>query len=117
MSDPPDPDEIRARLLELRAKLERTAAVSSEAARPVELDQARVGRLSRMDALQAQALARETEQRRLVDLRRIASALKRLDEDEYGYCVRCGEPVAPARLEVDPAVTLCLACASGSERK
>ncbi|WP_415056414.1 TraR/DksA family transcriptional regulator [Halopseudomonas sp.] len=31
--------------------------------------------------------------------------------DDYGYCDACGEPVAPGRLRIDPAVSLCIGCA------
>jgi len=78
---------------------------------PVELDQTRVGRLSRMDALQHQAMAKETERRRHQELERIETALKRLAEDNYGDCLACGEPIAPKRLSFDPSTTLCIDCA------
>jgi len=50
----------------------------------VELDQQSVGRLSRMDALQNQAMQQETERRREVEIKRIDAALHRLGEDEFG---------------------------------
>lgn len=83
--------------------------------RPVELDQTRVGRLSRMDALQSQAMAQETERRRHQELVRIDQALKRLDDDEYGDCLECGEPISPKRLAFDPSVALCIDCAGKGE--
>ena len=70
---------------------------------PVQLDQTSVGRLSRMDAMQRQAMAQETERRRHNDLRRIEAALKRIEDGEYGYCISSGEPIPRARLELDPA--------------
>ena len=79
--------------------------------RPVELDQTRVGRLSRMDALQNQAMAKETERRRHQELERIDLALKRLADGDYGHCLACGEPIAPKRLAFDPSATLCIDCA------
>ena len=90
------------------------AAAHEDERRPVELDQTRMGRLSRMDALQEQAMAIEVERRREVELARIDSALKRLDEGEYGYCVSCGEPIALKRLELDPATPVCVECAERS---
>ena len=80
---------------------------------PVELDQQAVGRLSRMDALQVQAMAAETSRRRVRELRRIEAALARMSEGEYGYCVECGDEIAARRLELDPAAPLCIGCASG----
>lgn len=106
----------RERLLKLRAELQAAAASGDESAAIVELDQAKVGRLSRMDAMQAQAMAQASVDRRDQMLRRIESALKRIDNDEYGYCRECDEPIAPKRLEFDPTVTLCIGCASKAEQ-
>jgi DnaK suppressor protein len=103
------------KLLQLRAELLAAAEAGKESAAVVELDQTKVGRLSRMDALQAQAMAQASEQRREQSLRRIDAALKRLDDDEYGDCLRCDEPINPKRLEFDPTVTLCIECASKAE--
>ena len=67
-----------------------------------------------MDALQSQAMAVEVERRRIAETARIAGALERLEQGEYGYCVNCSEPIAPKRLELDPATPLCVNCAGRS---
>ncbi len=77
----------------------------------VELDQTMVGRLSRIDALQGQAMAEEVKRRRDNELSRIKAALERMDEDEYGYCLNCGDDIGEKRLELDPSITLCAKCA------
>ena len=89
--------------------LEQTA---SAAAAVVELDQSRVGRLSRMDALQEQAMSQERERRCKKQLLKIEAALKRVEHDEYGYCEECGDEIAFRRLEFDPATSLCFNCAN-----
>jgi DnaK suppressor protein len=116
MSEPPHVDlaAIEARLRARREELLRLTAAHEEESQPVELDQSSVGRLTRMDALQSQAMAAEIERRREAELARIASALERLEQGEYGYCVTCGEPIAPKRLELDPATPLCVNCAGRS---
>jgi len=100
-------DLLLARRAELKAVMEAVSANSD----PVELDQSRVGRLSRMDALQGQAMAKETERRRGLELQRIASALARIEDEDFGYCVTCGEEIPLKRLELDPAITTCVTCA------
>lgn len=102
-------------LLARQAELQEVADTANEAAQTVELDQTRVGRLSRMDALQAQAMSQENQRRRALELRRIAAALRRINDGEYGYCVDCDEGIAINRLEVDPAALLCINCASKAE--
>ena len=104
------------KLLKLRAEIEAVAATGDESAAVVELDQSKVGRLSRMDAMQAQAMAQASSQRRQQMLRNITAALGRLERDEYGDCQSCDEPINPKRLEFDPAATLCVECAGKFER-
>ncbi|WP_193179358.1 TraR/DksA family transcriptional regulator [Nisaea sediminum] len=106
-----DFDHFRERLLARRAEIQSVMEAASDSAKPVELDQTRVGRLSRMDALQGQAMAKETERRRGLELQRIRTALERIEEEEFGYCVSCGEEIPLKRLEFDPAVTTCIDCA------
>lgn len=79
----------------------------------VQLDQQAIGRLSRQDALQNQAMAKATQARRQVERTRLAKALARMDEGEFGYCEDCGDEIAPGRLELDPAATRCVDCANG----
>jgi RNA polymerase-binding transcription factor len=98
-----------------REELQDLSALSAESRDPVALDQQSVGRLSRMDAIQVQAMAQEAERRRARDLVRVGEALKRLDDGDYGTCAECDEDIAPKRLEVDPAAALCIKCASRSE--
>lgn len=98
-------------LLEQRAEIETLDNANAEDRAIVALDQQSVGRLSRMDALQRQAMAQETARRRTTELKRIDAALALIDAGEYGWCARCGEAIAPGRLKVDPAATLCVACA------
>ena len=106
---------VRNKLLELRAELLAAAEAGKESAAVVELDQTKVGRLSRMDAMQAQAMAQASAQRREQMLRQIDAALKRIDDDAYGYCLNFDEAINPKRLEFDPTVTLCFDCASKAE--
>ncbi|MFN3310851.1 MAG: TraR/DksA family transcriptional regulator [Thermomonas sp.] len=102
---------LHARLLMLAEQLQAIAEASAVAGQTVELDQASVGRLSRMDALQAQQMALATEQRRQRQLQQIAAVLRRMEQGDYGDCLACGEPIDPRRLEADPLATYCIACA------
>ncbi|MFW2391017.1 MAG: TraR/DksA family transcriptional regulator [Methyloceanibacter sp.] len=112
----PDLAALRAALLERLEGLRAASETTAETRAPVELDQTSVGRLSRMDAMQGQALAVATERRRAEEAARVEAAIKRIDEDEYGYCISCGEEIAAKRLEVDPTIPTCIGCASGTGR-
>ncbi len=100
---------ISQKLIQLREKI----LSAADSTKTVELDQQSVGRLSRMDALQQQAMAIALEKRREIEITRLQNALSRIAEDEFGYCEECGENIPPKRLEIDPATTRCVSCASG----
>ena len=106
-----DTKKIKSSLLSERQELLRLADASLESRQPVELDQTSVGRLSRMDALQSQAMALETGRRREIGLKRIDAALQRIEDGEYGECVNCGEKIGTKRLKLDPTVPVCIDCA------
>lgn len=95
---------FRRRPLERRAELEALMEISVESGRPAMLDQTSVSRLSRMDTMRGQAMARETERRRLAEIRRINAALGCMEDGGYGYCVVSGDPIPRVRLELDPSV-------------
>jgi DnaK suppressor protein len=103
--------DIRKTLLTLKGELEALSEMSGDARATVELDQQSVGRLSRMDALQGQAMAQASERQRRASIQKIDAALSRLDAGEYGFCVECGEEISDRRLEVDPAAAFCIRCA------
>ncbi|HEY0903353.1 MAG TPA: TraR/DksA C4-type zinc finger protein [Marmoricola sp.] len=56
---------------------------------------------------QVQALIEQAERR----LAEVDAALVRLQEGQYGSCVRCGEPIDPARLDARPSAVTCISCA------
>lgn len=113
---PLDLDALKQKLLNERQELLHDAEVSADERATVVLDQTTVGRLSRMDALQTQAMALETERRREVELARIEQALQRMESGEFGSCVSCGETIPAKRLEMDPATPVCVDCAQGASR-
>ena len=100
---------LQQRLAEL-AELDRLGA---EGRAPVTLQQDAVGRLSRMDAMQQQAMAQAEERRRRIERVRTGAAIERIKAGEWGYCLQCGEEIAAGRLANDPAAPICLACANG----
>lgn len=116
MTDMDEMAHFREHLLVLQRQLLDLEETGNAAGKTVELDQARVGRLSRMDALQGQAMSQAMNRRRKIELQKIAAALQRIEAGEYGYCLTCEEPIARARLEHDPAATLCIGCASAVEQ-
>lgn len=110
---PADPASFRDLLIKRRSELEEEDRLSSGDRAPVTLDQESVGRLSRIDAMQVQAMALAQERRRKNERLAIDAALVRIEEGEFGYCITCGDEIAEARLSTNPTIVKCLECASG----
>jgi len=90
---------------------------NEEHSAPVKLDQQAVGRVSRVDAIQQQQMAKANREQDKQLLKATNSSLKRIDENEYGYCLECGEPIGYARLQVQPWAANCVGCQSLIEDK
>lgn len=101
---------FKKQLLALQRELEGLKAGLKESAATVVLDQNSVGRLSRMDAMQAQQMALEAERRRKMSLLQISAALLRIKNNEYGFCEVCDEEIVLGRLRINPTVTRCMGC-------
>jgi len=115
MTDPTDQelsDRYRGPLQGERAALKAASRQTEEGRKPVALDQTMVGRLSRMDAMQGQAMAAAVEARRHGRIRAIDAALGRMDEGEFGWCADCGGFIGFGRLDSDATAMRCISCAS-----
>lgn len=112
MSEPLNEAQVAAQKTELqrlRAELEALLA-ADDGTQAVELDQSRQGRLSRMDAMQQQAMAVAKRDTFRQQLRQVIRALRRIEEDDYGFCLECDEPIPLARLQARPEAELCVSC-------
>ena len=115
-----NPEQLKLAATRLRALRDQLLVEKEQAAEgtaPVELDQARLGRLSRMDEMQQQAMAVELDRRRDIQLKRIDGAFLRLEKGSYGDCARCGEAIDAKRLDFDPTVFFCVACAEHTAKR
>lgn len=101
----------------LREELRQALDMASSSSEVVTLDQSRVGRLSRMDAMQQQQMSQASRTAYRGRLQAVEQALALLSSGEYGWCEQCGEPVDLRRLEVKPESTLCLGCQQQSETR
>lgn len=103
--------ELRELLQQRIVELAAGSTSDDERSEAIELDQARVGRLARMDAMQQQSMFVATRIRNQRQLARLQQALVRIDSHDCGYCDACGEPVAQGRLRIAPAARLSIGCA------
>jgi len=105
-----DANDWYLKLVELKTELQKITEKNEKNQGPVELDQTKVGRLSRMDALQGQAMSKAVAARRAQSLMRIEAALTRLEDEEFGFCLVCGDEIQEKRLLLDPAIVTCQGC-------
>lgn len=110
-----DLNAFKQKLQALLDSLAEGREARAQEAAPVELDQAKMGRLSRMDALQQQAMAQASSRQNQAQERRLLAALKRIETGEYGHCLECDEAIQAKRLEFDPTALFCIACAQKAE--
>lgn len=111
MVEPTDIVVLRDKIIDEMAALDKLRKQARDSRAPVCLDQQSVGRLSRMDAMQQQAMNIANDTRRQQRQKALMAALQRIEIGDYGYCHNCDDVIAAARLSIDPAVTLCLNCA------
>ena len=76
-----------------------------------------IGRLSRVDALQQQAMAEAERRRAEMRLKAVEAALEFVAEGDYGFCKACGENMPFGRLKARPETPLCVACLQAHERR
>lgn len=103
-------EELRADLLALKEELEAALRGTRESAKTVELDQQSVGRLSRMDAMQQQAMAKANQSAQETRLQQVQAALRWVESGEYGLCRSCEDDIGYRRLKARPETPMCLNC-------
>jgi len=80
-----------------------------ELTKPIEPDCA-IGRVSRMDAIINKSINEAALSKAQDKLKKINISLDRIDDDNFGSCIQCGEPIPIQRLLLMPG-SLCIKCA------
>lgn len=104
-------EDLRALQEELGSLLE----MSKDGVKPVDLDEP-IGRISRMDAIQQQKMAASNREASKVRLRQVGTALAAIEQNDYGCCSACEEPIAFRRLKAKPEARMCIRCQGARER-
>lgn len=112
-----DLEHYKKRLEERLAEITSAQRASAGDREPVELDQARFGRLTRMDAMQQQQMAQAAGRMAQFEVLRIQAALARIEKGEFGICLACEEEISDKRLDFDPSLPTCIECAEAAEKK
>lgn len=109
-------ETLQHQLQQMEKDLRNALEDSADSAKPVQLDQQLMGRVSRIDAIQQQSMANASRANQELLLRKVLLALRLVEEGEYGYCRQCDEPIPFGRLQIKPEATLCINCQSAAEQ-
>ena len=106
--------EVEKRIHEEIAKAKQDIARLADSANPVSPDNA-IGRISRMEAINAQGVNKAALSQAKIRLAGLKSALANLEEPEFGSCFECGEQIPLARILIMPHSKMCVSCAEELE--
>ena len=106
-----DQQFFKAKLEALDAETQTRLAGSGPSKASIAPDNA-IGRLTRMEAIQAQHITAAGRRQLETRLQQIKRALEQIEQGNYGQCVRCGAPIPRGRLEIMPETRLCVSCAA-----
>ena len=109
-------EAIRKTLLAQRQGLFRQAAQTEEELRWFQSDIESEAEERGQEETMVRLLDR-LDGRAKAEIEAIDQALVRIDSGQYGRCATCGKDIPPSRLEVSPAVTMCVACAQAGENR
>ena len=84
-------------------------AAQSENSAPVAPD-ASLGRLTRLDAIQQQQMAKAQLAKAKRDLHKVQQILSSWDDEKAGQCRSCEEPIGYERLKRVPDSLICMEC-------
>ena len=101
--------ELYRDLQVLEKQLSQQIDLTSESARPVDLE-APIGRLSRMDAMQNQQMAKANQESAAQRIERVRAAIQAFADGSYAFCATCQRPIGYARLKAIPETTICVDC-------
>jgi DnaK suppressor protein len=101
--------EIRNKIEAEILKTESKVAEYREQTRPIEPENA-IGRISRMDAINNKSVIEAALRKAVEKLDNLNLALSKVDDDDFGLCVRCHKPIPLGRILVMPQARSCVAC-------
>lgn len=103
--------QIKEKIIAKISEIEEEIKQLEESAKPISPDSA-YGRISRVDAMNNQAITESTLNDKRTEIQRYKYTLNRIDTEEYGKCAKCGNDINFKRLLSIPYANLCISCAN-----
>ncbi len=105
-----DTEEMRKKITEEIDKTEKLILDYKEMSQPISPDNA-IGRVSRMDAINNRSVSQSALRQAEEKLRKLNYVQKKLGSDDFGVCVKCGQPIPLGRIMIKPESVHCVKCA------
>ena len=103
--------DLKTKIIEEIAKAEFDIAEMEKMAQPITPENS-IGRVSRMDAINNKSVVDAALRTKRAKLTKLKVALNKIDDDNFGNCAMCNNPIQPMRLMFMPESTRCVRCAS-----
>ena len=104
-------DEIRKKIKSLISSLHKEIEELEELTKPVSPENS-IGRLTRMDAINNKSVAEASLRNRKRKLGKLKVAINKIDDEDFGVCIRCKSVINPQRIILMPESEKCVRCAS-----
>lgn len=102
-------EEIKILLQNLITEISKSIKYLEIETQPIE-PSVSLGRLTRMEAISEKGVNEAMLSSEKLRLERLANAMKRIENNTYGLCVRCGKEIATGRLRIIPEALVCITC-------
>ena len=93
--------ELQAVTEDIKNLKEQTKPISPENA---------IGRISRMDAINNKSVNEASLRESLDKLKKLEMALTKVDDADFGICIRCAQPIPIGRIMLMPHANKCVQC-------
>lgn len=105
-----DKQDIKKRILEELKKTEELILDYKESTKPISPENA-IGRVSRMDAINNKSVVEAALRKAEEKLNKLKLVLDRVNDADFGLCMRCGNPIPIGRILLMPQSRNCVWCA------
>jgi len=102
--------DIKKRILEELKKTEELILDYKESTKPISPENA-IGRVSRMDAINNKSVVEAALRKAEEKLNKLKLVLDRVNDADFGLCMRCGNPIPIGRILLMPQSRNCVRCA------
>ncbi len=103
--------EIKVQITSEIEKTEKLIQEYKELTKPVAPENA-IGRISRMDAINNKSVIEAALRKSKDKLEKLKLALSKVDDDDFGLCIKCKKPIPLGRVLIMPQARTCVKCSS-----